>query len=72
VSAQLLLTNFSDKYLRFGLVLGGIEYAITGNWSAKVEYNYTRLGNENVRFCPGPGAGWVLLRPSGSRITSSS
>jgi outer membrane immunogenic protein len=49
-------TEVSDKYMRWGWMLGGgIEYAFTGNWSAKVEYNYMDLGNESVRFCSAPG-----------------
>jgi outer membrane immunogenic protein len=30
------------------LLGGGIEYAITNNWSVKGEYNYIGLGNRNV------------------------
>jgi outer membrane immunogenic protein len=43
----------SEKYMRWGWMLGGgIEYAFTGNWSAKIEYNYMHLGREDVQFCP--------------------
>jgi opacity protein-like surface antigen len=39
--------------MRWGWMLGGgIEYAFTGNWSAKIEYNYMHLGREDVHFCP--------------------
>jgi outer membrane immunogenic protein len=49
---------------RLGWMLGGgVEYAVVGNWSAKVEYNYMDLGTErssnvlcNPNFgCVGPG-----------------
>lgn len=45
---------------RFGYVLGaGMEYAITNNWSAKVEYLYYDLGKTNYvsPLVAGPGAG---------------
>jgi outer membrane immunogenic protein len=36
---------------RSGWLLGaGIEYAITSNWSAKVEYNYMDFGRKNFLF----------------------
>jgi outer membrane immunogenic protein len=45
---------------RFGYVLGaGMEYAITNNWSAKVEYLYYDLGKTNYAspLVAGAGAG---------------
>jgi len=48
----------SEKYLRWGWMAGGgYEYAFTGNWSTKIEYNFMHLGREDVSFCPpAPGA----------------
>ena len=41
----------ADDDLRWGwMVGGGLEYAFTGNWSMKIEYNYMNFGNR------GPGA----------------
>ncbi|WP_170149624.1 outer membrane protein [Rhodoplanes roseus] len=40
---------------RWGWTLGaGIEYAFAPNWSAKIEYNYLDLGNEEVTFAFNP------------------
>jgi outer membrane immunogenic protein len=38
---------------------GGIEWAFTPNWSAKVEYNHLGFGNQGVLFTglTGTGAG---------------
>lgn len=42
-------TSASDT--RFGLMFGtGVEYAVTSNWSAKIEYNYLDFGSDNVTF----------------------
>jgi outer membrane immunogenic protein len=41
------------------VVGGGIEWAMSGNWSAKVEYNYVDLGSDRFTFLnnpPAPGA----------------
>jgi outer membrane immunogenic protein len=49
-------TNASHTGWTLGL---GLEYAITNNWSAKIEYNYIDLGARNVGFAnvaPAPGA----------------
>jgi outer membrane immunogenic protein len=52
VGPLLLSSANSEKYMRWGwMVGGGIEYAFTGNWSAKIEYNYMHLGREDVQFC---------------------
>jgi outer membrane immunogenic protein len=48
----------TDKYLRWGwMVGGGWEYAFTGNWSAKIEYNFMHLGRDADPLCPVPGPG---------------
>jgi outer membrane immunogenic protein len=42
-------SSLSDN--RFGWMVGtGVEVAIWGNWSAKVEYNYMDFGTKNYRF----------------------
>lgn len=33
------------------VVGGGVEYAFTRNWSAKIEYDYMDLGTDNLNFC---------------------
>jgi outer membrane immunogenic protein len=44
-----IATSLSDK--RWGWMAGvGVEYALPGNWSAKVEYNYLNLGSRNYAF----------------------
>jgi outer membrane immunogenic protein len=44
----------SGTETRTGWVFGGgIEYAITHNWSGKVEYNYMDFGTKSVDFCEG-------------------
>ncbi len=36
---------------RTGLMFGtGVEYAVTSNWSAKIEYNYIDFGSDNIAF----------------------
>jgi outer membrane immunogenic protein len=36
---------------RFGVMFGtGVEYAVTSNWSAKIEYNYIDFGRDSVTF----------------------
>ncbi len=45
----------ADDDLRWGwMVGGGLEYAFTGNWSMKIEYNYMNFGNRDTSFCNGP------------------
>jgi outer membrane immunogenic protein len=42
-------TNLSARALHTGVVAGaGAEYALGGNWSAKVEYDYIRMLAQNV------------------------
>ncbi|MGU3576533.1 TonB-dependent receptor domain-containing protein [Brucellaceae bacterium C25G] len=47
------IASFSerDKKLRTGLLLGGgVEYALSENWSLRADYNYTRFGRETFKF----------------------
>jgi high affinity Mn2+ porin len=47
--------------IRLGYVLGaGIDYPVTGAWSARAEYLYTRLGLNGFRFASAP-ARWDSL-----------
>jgi len=50
------VTTFqTDKELRWGwMVGGGFEYAFSGNWSAKAEYNFNHFGTEDITLCPVP------------------
>jgi outer membrane immunogenic protein len=42
----------SDKDLRWGwMVGGGIEQALSSNWSLKAEYNYSNFGTKDVSLC---------------------
>jgi outer membrane immunogenic protein len=50
-------SNFSAsrEKTRWGWTVGaGIEYAFTGNWSAKIEYNYLDFGDEKIGFTFAP------------------
>jgi outer membrane immunogenic protein len=50
----------SKSDTKFGYTIGaGVEYAITNNWSAKVEYLYYDLGKQNYSspLVGGPGLG---------------
>jgi outer membrane immunogenic protein len=39
---------------RTGWMLGaGVEYAVWGNWSVKLEYNYVDFGTKQIRFTDG-------------------
>ena len=45
-----IATSLSDT-TRWGWMAGvGVEYALPGNWSAKVEYNYLNLGLRSYAF----------------------
>ncbi|MCU0884663.1 MAG: porin family protein [Beijerinckiaceae bacterium] len=49
--------GLSDSNIHNGYAVGaGVEYAITNNWSAKVEYLYTSLEKKTF-FAPGTTAG---------------
>src|SRR5262249_18049236 len=37
---------------------GGIEYAFTNNWSAKIEYNYLDFGKDTIAFDLPPDNGF--------------
>ena len=44
----------SEKDLRWGwMVGGGIEHALTRNWSIKGEYNYSNFGTRTIGLCGG-------------------
>jgi outer membrane immunogenic protein len=58
--------TLSDDKTIWGWTVGaGVEYAITGNWSAKLEYAYMDFGNQTLNFAlpiaipGGPGAGGI-------------
>jgi opacity protein-like surface antigen len=52
-------TQVAASETRRGWVFGtGLEFALTPNWSAKVEYNYLDLGRENVFFANSEIAGF--------------
>ncbi len=41
----------SDSFLRTGWTAGaGLEYALSDNWSAKVEYDYLGFGPQSMNF----------------------
>jgi outer membrane immunogenic protein len=45
----------SVQQTRVGALFGaGIEQAIAGGWSAKIEYNYIAFGTRNINFPVGP------------------
>jgi outer membrane immunogenic protein len=45
--------NLSKTKGKTGYVVGaGVEYGITQNWSAKLEYNYVSLGKQDFQFGP--------------------
>jgi outer membrane immunogenic protein len=59
---------------RFGYTIGaGAEYAITNNWSAKIEYLYYDLGKNNViaPLVAGPGAGAGVFGTSSNEARGS-
>jgi outer membrane immunogenic protein len=45
----------SGSETKWGWTVGtGVEYAITQNWSAKIEYNYLDFGKDSFSFDDGP------------------
>lgn len=57
----------SNKFSRLGWMAGaGIEYAITNNLTAKVEYNYINFGSENETL----NATFSAFGPATASITS--
>jgi outer membrane immunogenic protein len=51
---------------RWGWVIGtGIEYALPGNWSAKIEYNYMDFGSKDFAFNTVPA---TALIPGGAGL----
>jgi outer membrane immunogenic protein len=58
VNGANLLTGDDD--MRWGWMVGaGVEYAFTGNWSMKIEYNYLDFGKRDTSFC---GAGCETIK----------
>jgi outer membrane immunogenic protein len=78
-SSETLGTAFSNTDMRVGYTVGaGIEGAIGGNWTAKLEYLYVDLGRTSGSFAsaiPALGAGTVasgtLTSSYNSRITDN-
>ncbi|MBN8964638.1 MAG: porin family protein [Rhizobiales bacterium] len=66
VNAALATTVGSEN--RSGwLVGGGVEWVLSQNWSAKIEYNYMDFGTKGIsrtNITPGPNLGNVNLRDS--------
>ena len=59
-------TSGSDSYTHWGWTLGaGAEYALTGPWSLKAEYDFSRFGNQSVRLLP-----TANIAPSGAVIST--
>lgn len=58
VSAVGVAVTSADKTVWGWTVGTGVEYAITGNWSAKIEYNFMDFGKNTLSFAsPIPGGG---------------
>jgi outer membrane immunogenic protein len=58
--------TFSNSALKVGWTVGvGLEGAIGGNWTAKIEYLYMDLGNISGSFVT------PVIAPSGAFVTSS-
>jgi outer membrane immunogenic protein len=58
VSALGIPQTSADKTVWGWTVGTGVEYAITGNWSAKIEYNFMDFGKNTLSFAaPIPGGG---------------
>lgn len=59
-------TTGNNDVSQWGWTLGtGAEYALTGNWSVKAEYDYANFGNQSVTLLPS-----AYLDPAGA-ITDS-
>jgi outer membrane immunogenic protein len=58
-AGQLSFTGRDDSIKTGYTVGGGIEQALGGGWSAKVEYLYYNLGHDNVSVAAVPGGGGV-------------
>lgn len=55
-------TRGGNDLSQWGWTLGaGAEYALTGNWSVKAEYDYANFGNQSVTLLPS-----ASLNPDGS------
>lgn len=55
-------TRLYDDNMHFGWTAGGgVEWAFTPKWSAKVEYLYLDLGKEDYKFVTGPGVSPVEI-----------
>lgn len=53
------VTNFSASDTKYGWTVGaGVEYALTSNWSARLEYRYTDLGDYKMALAPLGAAGF--------------
>jgi outer membrane immunogenic protein len=68
------LTGFSNSTTNVGWTVGaGIEGAIGGNWTARLEYLYVDLGRVNGSFATTLGAlgGGVITTSYNSRITDN-
>ncbi|MPZ37254.1 MAG: outer membrane beta-barrel protein [Rhizobiales bacterium] len=53
-------TLSADKTIWGWTVGTGVEYAITGNWSAKLEYNYMDFGTNSLGFSVPAGPGGTI------------
>jgi outer membrane immunogenic protein len=62
------LATFTDTQTRWGWTAGGgAEWALTSNWSVKVEYLYVRLQSQTYFATPvATGAGTILTRGDAS------
>ena len=63
-------TNVSDTRVGW-TVGGGIQYAVTNNWSVRAEYRYTDFGSINEALFPGLG-GIGVAGPAGAIVRGAS